>query len=279
MPPYTTSVVSGPSYTAGANITISPDNVISSSGGGTAGSDGRGISNVEKVNDELVLSFTDSTQQNLGNIKGDQGIQGNTGNAGTDGTDGTDGQNGNTLLSEFTTDYDAPTTSNSTLVYTGATSGKQYSWFPRGDVITPMLSNNRVVTQTAIRNYIKPLLCQYGVEFIGSSNGASSVERIVTFPTPFTDGTRVVLVQEAIYNNFEQKGFAFFSKIIGLNNQVFTVRINDLYNFNNAWGENSLQIHWRAWEVPEWTTTGVNVFEQGSNQTYNRWSSALSPSL
>lgn len=247
----------------------------------SSGSSSRGIVSVEKVSDELLVNFTDGATTNLGNIKGDVGSQGPTGNDGQDGTNGTDGASGtdgNTRLSDFTTDYDAPTSSNSTLVYTGAISGKQYAWYQRADALTNVLDPNRPVSGSAIRSYVKPLLCQYGIEFIGSSNNASSVERIVTFPTAFTDATRVVLVQEVVYNSLGQN-FAFFSKIVAFNNQLFTVRVNDLYSNTSAWGENTVQIHWRAWEVPEWTTTAENVLEQGTVQSYNRWSSALSTSL
>ncbi|MBQ8267123.1 MAG: hypothetical protein IJZ21_01900, partial [Clostridia bacterium] len=53
--------------------------------------DGVGVKSAEIVNDELIITYTDDTLQNLGNVKGDtglQGIQGVQGEAGKDGSDG-----------------------------------------------------------------------------------------------------------------------------------------------------------------------------------------------
>ena len=44
--------------------------------------DGVGIESAEIVADELVITYTDGTVQNLGNVKGEQGPQGEKGNQG-----------------------------------------------------------------------------------------------------------------------------------------------------------------------------------------------------
>lgn len=62
--------------------------------GGSIGNDGRGIQSVELVNYELIVTLTDATVINLGNVRGLQGIQGIKGLDGINGIDGTDGTNG-----------------------------------------------------------------------------------------------------------------------------------------------------------------------------------------
>ena len=65
---------------------------------GTDGKDGTGINNIEISNDgNLLITLTNGTSLNLGNIKGakgDQGIQGEKGDSGLNGADGKDGTNG-----------------------------------------------------------------------------------------------------------------------------------------------------------------------------------------
>lgn len=68
---------------------------------GKDGKDGVGINNIEISNDgNLLITLTNGTSLNLGNIKGekgdkgDQGIQGEKGDAGLNGTDGINGTNG-----------------------------------------------------------------------------------------------------------------------------------------------------------------------------------------
>ena len=64
---------------------------------GSDGSDGIGITNATVSSNELLITYSNTTVQNLGNIrgpKGDTGDQGIQGNAGTDGTDGVDGPDG-----------------------------------------------------------------------------------------------------------------------------------------------------------------------------------------
>ena len=64
---------------------------------GSDGSDGIGITNATVSSNELLITYSNTTVQNLGNIrgpKGDTGDQGIQGNAGTDGTDGVDGSDG-----------------------------------------------------------------------------------------------------------------------------------------------------------------------------------------
>lgn len=94
------------------------DNLLSNIGGsGTIGNDGVGIQSVELVNYELIVTLTDDTVINLGNVRG---------NAGKDGLDGLDGANGrgitsvvktNTvdLVDTYTITYSDMTTSNFTI--------------------------------------------------------------------------------------------------------------------------------------------------------------------
>ena len=71
------------------------DNLLSNIGGsGTIGNDGVGIQSVELVNYELIVTLTDDTVINLGNVRGEKGLQGLTGLDGAKGTDGVDGING-----------------------------------------------------------------------------------------------------------------------------------------------------------------------------------------
>ncbi len=53
--------------------------------------DGVGVQSAEIVNDELVITYTDNTLQNLGNVKGDKGDKGDMGATGATGKDGSDG--------------------------------------------------------------------------------------------------------------------------------------------------------------------------------------------
>lgn len=52
--------------------------------------DGLGIKNAEIINDELIITYTDDTQQNLGNVRGAIGPQGEKGDKGDSGVDGKD---------------------------------------------------------------------------------------------------------------------------------------------------------------------------------------------
>ena len=69
-------------------------------GTGIKGDDGVGISNVKLVNYELIVTLTDGTEHNLGNVRGEkgadgqQGIQGEKGEKGDTGAKGADGTNG-----------------------------------------------------------------------------------------------------------------------------------------------------------------------------------------
>lgn len=73
-----------------------------------SGNNGVGIQSVALVNYELIVTLTDSTVINLGNVrgeKGEQGIQGekgvkgNTGESGVNGTNGTNGADGRGITS------------------------------------------------------------------------------------------------------------------------------------------------------------------------------------
>lgn len=104
------------------------DNLLANidTGGGSTGNDGVGIQSVELVNYELIVTLTDDTVINLGNIRGEKGLQGLTGLDGAKGTDGLDGINGrgitsvvktNTvgLIDTYTITYSDMTTSSFTV--------------------------------------------------------------------------------------------------------------------------------------------------------------------
>lgn len=68
-------------------------------GTGTDGKDGVGIQTVKLVNYELVISLTDGTEINLGNVRGADGAKGQDGINGKDGTNGKDGADGKNGIS------------------------------------------------------------------------------------------------------------------------------------------------------------------------------------
>lgn len=72
------------------------DNLLANieTGGGSTGNDGVGIQSVELVNYELIVTLTDDTVINLGNVRGEKGLQGIQGLDGAKGTDGINGTNG-----------------------------------------------------------------------------------------------------------------------------------------------------------------------------------------
>lgn len=69
-------------------------NLPSGGGTGTAGKDGVGISSIKLVDYELVITLTDGTEHNLGNVRGAQGVQGDKGADGKNGINGVDGKDG-----------------------------------------------------------------------------------------------------------------------------------------------------------------------------------------
>lgn len=75
-------------------------NNLPAGGTGINGKDGTGIQTVKLVNYELIVTLTDGTEINLGNVrgadgaKGDKGDKGDSGQDGAKGTDGKDGING-----------------------------------------------------------------------------------------------------------------------------------------------------------------------------------------
>lgn len=85
-------------YSDGGNVDLSNyytksqvDTLLSSIG---EGKNGVGIQSVTLVNYELIVTLTDTTVINLGNVRGAQGIQGVKGDTGEKGADGTNGLNG-----------------------------------------------------------------------------------------------------------------------------------------------------------------------------------------
>lgn len=91
--------------------------------GGTVGNDGVGIQSVELVNYELIITLTDNTVINLGNVRGAKGTDGIDGKDGKDGADGINGRgitsivktNSDGLVDTYTITYSDMTTSNFTV--------------------------------------------------------------------------------------------------------------------------------------------------------------------
>lgn len=67
---------------------------ITGGGTGTAGKDGVGISSIKLENYEFIVTLTDGTEYNLGNVRGEKGDKGATGAKGADGRNGIDGVDG-----------------------------------------------------------------------------------------------------------------------------------------------------------------------------------------
>ena len=61
---------------------------------GDKGDTGVGVSSIKLVNYELIITLTDGTVHNLGNVRGEKGIQGEKGTDGTNGKDGAKGADG-----------------------------------------------------------------------------------------------------------------------------------------------------------------------------------------
>ena len=61
---------------------------------GDKGDAGVGVSSIRLVNYELIITLTDGTVHNLGNVRGEKGAQGEKGKDGINGTNGTDGTDG-----------------------------------------------------------------------------------------------------------------------------------------------------------------------------------------
>lgn len=69
-------------------------NNLPAGGTGTNGKDGTGIQMVKLVNYELIVTLTDGTEINLGNVRGAKGDKGDKGDPGQDGAKGADGKDG-----------------------------------------------------------------------------------------------------------------------------------------------------------------------------------------
>lgn len=61
---------------------------------GDKGDTGVGVSSIKLVNYELIITLTDGTVHNLGNVRGEKGIQGEKGTDGINGKDGAKGADG-----------------------------------------------------------------------------------------------------------------------------------------------------------------------------------------
>lgn len=69
---------------------------------GDKGDAGVGVSSIKSVNYELIITLTDGTVHNLGNIRGEKGAQGEKGADGINGTNGTDGVSPTVSVTETT---------------------------------------------------------------------------------------------------------------------------------------------------------------------------------
>ena len=69
---------------------------------GDKGDTGVGVSSIKSVNYELIVTLTDGTVHNLGNIRGEKGAQGEKGANGTNGTNGTNGVSPTVSITETT---------------------------------------------------------------------------------------------------------------------------------------------------------------------------------
>lgn len=69
---------------------------------GDKGDAGVGISSIKSVNYELIITLTDGTVHNLGNIRGEKGVQGEKGADGKDGAKGADGVSPTVSVTETT---------------------------------------------------------------------------------------------------------------------------------------------------------------------------------
>ena len=69
-------------------------NNLPAGGTGTSGKDGTGIQMVKLVNYELIVTLTDGTEINLGNVRGADGVKGDKGDKGDPGQDGAKGADG-----------------------------------------------------------------------------------------------------------------------------------------------------------------------------------------
>ena len=93
---------------------------------GDTGATGIGITNTALVSSNLTITYSNSTVQDLGNVRGPQGaqgIQGIQGNAGVNGTNGTDGVSVNSAA--LSGDNLQLTLSNSTVITAGNVRGAQ----------------------------------------------------------------------------------------------------------------------------------------------------------
>lgn len=69
---------------------------------GEKGDPGVGVSSIRLVNYELIVTLTDGTVHNLGNVRGEKGARGEKGEKGTNGTNGTNGVSPTVSITETT---------------------------------------------------------------------------------------------------------------------------------------------------------------------------------
>ncbi|MDA9047681.1 hypothetical protein N9O93_01030 [bacterium] len=78
-----------------STVTVSGSVTGATGPAGSNGTNGNGITSVALSGDNLVLTYSNTSVQDMGSIRGDAGPQGATGPAGTNGTNGTNGTDGN----------------------------------------------------------------------------------------------------------------------------------------------------------------------------------------
>jgi len=84
------------------------------------------------------------------------------------------------------------------------------------------------------------------------------VIRNISFDTPFTDVSSIVINANVMYNNFTAGNVAMAYRITGWTTTFFTVLVNQLYFTTTPWTEPSVQIHWSAFQVPQKTNTDAS---------------------
>ena len=199
------------------------DNLLANidTGGGSTGNDGVGIQSVELVNYELIVTLTDATVINLGNVRGEkglQGIQGLDGAKGTDGINGTDGADGkgitsvvktNTvdLVDTYTITYSDMTTSNFTV-----TNGADGSGGSSGGSSTDTYSTDETVVGTWLDGKTIYRKCftfgALGVEEYTFNHNIANISTIVDYRQKITFANGNTLCGGAYIASYRQATFS-----------------------------------------------------------------------
>ena len=117
-----------PQGTAGATGAAGSDGADGTDG--ADGADGVDVSSATITGDDLIITLSDSSTVNAGNVRGPQGDQGITGNAGADGSDGSDGAAATIAVGNVTT---GAVGSSVTVTNTGSSSAAVFDFaIPQG---------------------------------------------------------------------------------------------------------------------------------------------------